>query len=77
MAGLPARFRGAGLRSRADRAEARAAVAIEGAADTLALADAAVRDAIESRARADAAEAELSCVFDQLSESQPNGRRFP
>ncbi len=75
MAGLPAWWRQARLRWRADRAEARAAVAIERAAATLALADAAVRDATEARARADAAGPGQSCVLDQPTESQPNGRR--
>jgi hypothetical protein len=75
MTGLPARWRLARLRSRADRAEARAAVAIERAAATLALADAAVRDATEARARTDAARPGPSCVLDQPGESQPKGRR--
>ena len=75
MADLPARWRLARLRSRADRAEARAAVAIERAAATLALADAAVRDATEARARTDAAGPGPSCVLDRPGESQPNGRR--
>ena len=69
MAVSPARWRQARLRSRADRAEARAAVAIERAAATLALADAAVRDATEARARADAAGPGPPCVLDQPSES--------
>ncbi len=65
MSGFAVRWRQARLQSRADRAEARAAVAIERAAATLALADAAVRHSTEARARADAAGPAPSCVLDR------------